>query len=244
MKTFLALLSLVCVVASCTPEPTAQEILQNSIEAHGGQKVYNAHVAFNFRDKHYDGKYSEGRYELKRIFKDSLNNTITDVLTNDGFKRFANDSLVNLTEEWSGKYANSVNSVFYFFRLPFNLTDPAVILSYQGKGKIDGQTYYKLKVAFSQEGGGEDFTDKFIYWIHEDSYTLDYLAYEYATNGGGKRFRKAINQRKVNGWLINDYINYKPKDLGIDISNYDTYFAKDGFKKLSEIINEQVEVNY
>ena len=243
MKHFLYLILILWVV-SCQKEPTAEEILAKAIEAHGGEKIYNSTVSFDFRNIHYKATYQNGDYTLSREFSDSLNNKIKDVLTNNTFDRTINDSLVSVTDQWKIKYSNSVNSVIYFFRLPFNLRDPAVMLSYLGKGTIEGTSYYKLKVRFSKEGGGEDFTDQFVYWINTNSYTLDYLAYEYATDGGGKRFRKAFNQRKVNGWLVSDYHNYEPLNLDVGIENYDHYFTKSGLKKLSEIVNKNVKVEY
>ncbi len=244
MKYLVSIFLLSIIFSACTQEPTAQEILTNAIQTHGGDKVYNSNVSFDFRDKHYKGEYNQGQYKLARYFSDTLNNTYEDVLTNQGFQRKINDSIVHVTDEWIGKYSNSINSVFYFLRIPFNLKDEAVILTYLGKRVIDGTNYYKLKVTFSEEGGGEDFDDVFVYWFNAETYILDYFAYEYATDGGGKRFRKAFNQRDENGWLISDYINYKPKDINVDIADYDKYYTEDGFKKLSEIVNKNVEVSY
>lgn len=244
MKIFFQLLVVSLVVSACSYQPTAEEILNNAIKAHGGNKTYNATVSFNFRDKHYVGVYKNGHYKLSRHFSDSLGNILVDKLTNSEFERSINDKVVALSDEWADKYSNSVNSVFYFFKLPFNLKDEAVILTYLGVASIENQNYYKLKVTFGEEGGGEDFDDVFVYWFNTETYTLDYLAYQYVTSGGGKRFRKAFNQRAVNGWIVSDFINYKPKDLNVDIADYDVYYAEDGFKKLSKIINKNVEISY
>ncbi len=244
MKYLYSILALTLFFTSCNTAPTAEEILAKAIEAHGGSKVNNSTVSFDFRKIHYKASYNNGNYELTRYLKDSLDNAIIDVLTNTKFERTINDTLVNVTDKWAKKYTNSVNSVFYFFKLPFNLTDPAAIITYVGTGSIDGVEYHKVKVAFSEEGGGEDFEDLFVYWFNTNTYALDYLAYEYATDGGGKRFRKAVNQRKVNGWLMSDYINYKPKDLKVSIEEYDVYLSENGLKKISEIVNKNVEVAY
>ncbi|MCF6360373.1 MAG: hypothetical protein L3J29_06385 [Cyclobacteriaceae bacterium] len=244
MKYVVSIFFLSSLFISCTQEPTSEEILEKVIQAHGGDQVYNANVSFDFRDKHYKAQYNHGQYKLARYFSDSLDNKYIDVLTNEEFERKINDSIVQVTDEWVGKYSNSINSVFYFFRLPFNLKDDAVILTYLGKGEIEETSYYKLKVTFGEEGGGEDFDDIFVYWFNSETYKLDYLAYEYATEGGGKRFRKAFNQRMENGWLMSDFINYKPNDLKVDIADYDTYFEEGGFVKLSEIVNKNIEVSF
>jgi len=241
---YLSIIFSALLIFSCQKEPTANEIILKAIEAHGGEKVYSSQFSFDFRDKHYIGNYSNGNYTLTRQFADTAGNTIKDILTNQHFERTINDTLAVITKEWETKYANSVNSVFYFFRLPFNLNEPAVISTYLGKASIENTNYLKVKITFSETGGGEDFTDQFVYWFNSETFELEYFAYEYATNGGGKRFRKAINQHTVNGWLVSDYINYEPKNLDVDISQYDTYFEEGGLNKLSKIINENIQVIY
>jgi hypothetical protein len=180
---------------------------------------------------------------LQRTFSDSTGQFI-DKLTNDGYSRTHNDSLVTLDEEWAGKYSRSVNSVIYFFRIPFVLKDEAVKPELLGTITINDHTYYKVRVSFSEEGGGDDFDDSFIYWINQESYSIDYLAYSYSTDGGGKRFREAINPRTINGLYAVDYINYKPNDMDIAIEEYDKYFLEGGMKELSRIENENISIEY
>ncbi|HHL53212.1 MAG TPA: hypothetical protein ENJ39_07520, partial [Flammeovirgaceae bacterium] len=110
MKIF-PFIALLLIVAACQQQPTAEEIIDRSIEAYGGQKVYNSIIEFDFRKRHYVAKYQDNHYELKRIFTDTLGNHYVDVLTNEGFTRTVNDSLAQLDDEWRGKYASSVNSV-------------------------------------------------------------------------------------------------------------------------------------
>lgn len=228
---------------SCTKEPSVNHLIDRSIEAYGGQKVFNSIIEFDFRNRHYLANYYNYKYLLKRTFSDSTGQFV-DELNNDGFTRTHNDSLVVLNEEWTGKYSRSVNSVIYFFRIPFVLKDGAVKPELLGTATIKGQNYYKVRVSFSEEGGGDDFDDNFIYWINKDNYLIDYFAYSYSTDGGGKRFREAINPRTVNGFYTVDYINYEPKDLKVEIENYDQYFVEGGMKELSRIENENVSIEY
>ncbi len=243
MRNPVLIIVLLFALGSCTKEFTAEEIIEQTIAAYGGDKVYNSVIEFDFRKKHYVAKYHNYRYELKRIFDDSTGHVV-DVLTNDGFTRTVNDSVVALDEKWTSRYANSVNSVIYFVRIPFVLKDPAVIKKLLGTSTIDGKEYYKVEVSFTEEGGGDDFDDRYVYWINKDTFYIDYFAYSYSTSGGGKRFRVAINPREVNGWRVVDYINYKPKDLDVDIAGYDTYFPTGGMEELSRIINENVSIKY
>ena len=73
------------------------------------------------------------------------------------------------------KYISSVNSVHYFAHLPYGLNDKAVNKKLVGDAEINGMPYYQLKVTFSQNGGGTDHHDEFLYWIHKENFTIDYL---------------------------------------------------------------------
>jgi hypothetical protein len=227
----------------CTKELTVDEIIDSSIEAYGGQKVSNSTIQFDFRDKHYLAKYHNQRFQLKRTFSDSTGQFI-DELTNDGFTRTHNDSLLVLDEEWTGRYSRSVNSVIYFFRIPFILKDGAVKPELLEPTTIKDKNYYKIRVSFSEDGGGDDFDDSFIYWINQSNFQIDYFAYSYSTDGGGKRFREAFNPRTINELYTVDYINYKPNDMEVEIENYDQYFLEGGMKELSRIENKNVSIEY
>jgi len=242
MKTYYLLILLIIGVG-CQKKLTVNEIIDKSVAAAGGDKVYNSVIEFDFRNKHYVAKYHHAKYELKRIFSDSTGNYI-DILNNDGFTRRRNDTLKTLTDEWSGKYANSVNSVIYFFRIPFILKDAAVKPQLIGSGTINDQQYYKIRIDFSEEGGGEDYSDSFVYWINKGTFYVDYLAYSYSTSGGGKRFRVTINPRNIDGLRVVDYINYEPKDLKVNIEDYDQYYKEGGLEELSRIINKNVTIKY
>ena len=105
---------------------------------------------------------------------------------------------------------------FISFQLPFGLNDPAVIKEYLGQKVINQQLYEKVKVTFLQENGGKDFEDVFVYWIHAESKTVDFLAYSYLTDGGGVRFRQAINRRnhlRYANFRITSTLNPKAKRL-------------------------------
>ncbi|MCB0609821.1 MAG: hypothetical protein KDD12_19025, partial [Lewinella sp.] len=143
----------------------------------------------------------------------------------------------------SSAYANSVNSVIYFALLPYFLNDPAVRKTYLGKTTIKGIAYHKIGVTFGAENGGKDFQDQYIYWIRQDNFTLDYLAYNYIVDGGGARFRQAYNLRPVNGLLIADYINFKPKSDSRDVVRFDRLFESDSLEELSRIVLENVAVD-
>ena len=227
-----------------TPSETkAQRIVDKAIEAHGGVNYKNLKIEFDFRNRHYKAERKDGFFKYERIFKDTADQNHHDILTNDGFVRTIDEQPVEVTAKKQSAYSNSINSVIYFALLPYFLNDPAVMKEYLEKEQINGTNYHKVKVTFKKEGGGKDFEDEFVYWINEETFTMDYLAYNYLTDGGGARFRKAYNTRIINGLRFADYENYKPNEKTRDIEKFGQLFQNDGLKLLSKIESENIEVH-
>lgn len=225
--------------------PTAQQIVDRAIEFSGTSKLDKARASFVFRGIEYLYSEENGLFVYARIQKDSIGNEVKDVLTNDGLERRINDEVAEITEERRAAYTSSVNSVIYFAFLPGSLNDAAVNKSYVGIVEIKDKTYYKIKVTFSAEGGGEDYEDVFYYWFDTSDYSMDYLAYSYNEEDGvGLRFREAYNMRRVNDVVIQDYINYKPIDPNQDLSLIDNAFVNGNLKELSRIELEKMEITY
>lgn len=223
-------------------EDPAQAAVDRAIEAHGSQVVSGHVIEFDFRGRHYISKRDGGRFQYERIFTDSTGNRYRDVLTNDGLFREINGEQAELSAKDSSAYANSVNSVLYFALLPYYLNDPAVRKQYEGEGEVRGEPYHKIRVTFRREGGGKDYEDQFMYWIHRKDHTIDYLAYNYQTDGGGARFREAINARMIDGLRFADYINYKPATPTMAVETFDRLLEQDSLVELSRIISEEVSV--
>lgn len=178
---------------------------------------------------------------MRRIKEDSVE-VIADTYTPNSFSRSINGSLVYPPDSMIFKYKESINSVFYFALLPYKLDDPAVIANRLENEKIGGKDYYKIKVRFKEEGGGEDFQDVFIYWFDAADYSLDYLAYSFQTNGGGLRFRKAYNERRIEDIHFVDYVNYKAtKEM--ELESLAKRFEAGELKELSRIELENLMVS-
>ena len=217
-----------------------QEVIDQAIIAHGQHLFENATLSFLFRDKQYSARRSDAEYIYTRSFKNG-SALIEDMLINStDFSRKKNDVSIEIEKEWAEKYSRSINSVLYFFQLPYLLNDLAVKKIDQGIKQIKGENYYQIKVSFQIENGGEDFEDEYLYWIDVNTFEIDYLAYNYITDGGGVRFRSAINKRRVNGLLVQDYINYAPLNKKIPLSSLITEFEKGALIERSRIINSDI----
>lgn len=244
MKRILFLLLTVILLISCdfekTPE-TAQEIIDKSIEVSQTDKLANATLAFDFRERRYVADRNYGNFKLKRITT-SGSEVLTDVLSNNGFQRLLNNEPFQVPDSMAVKYSESVNSVHYFSVLPFGLNDGAVNKKLLPEVTIKGRKYLKVEVTFDQNGGGVDFEDVFVYWVDKETFKVDYLAYLFHVNGGGTRFREVSKEHLIEGIRLVDYNNYKPNDPTIDVREMDKAFENNGLTKVSEINMENINI--
>lgn len=220
----------------------AQRVVDAAIAAHGGSAYESFLLEFDFRGTHYSAARKGGLFRYSREFTDSTG-TIRDVLDNEGFTRYRDGAPVSLSPERKGAFMRSVNAVIYFTLLPFGLNDDAVIKEWVEETSVEGQPYDVIRVTFKPSGGGDDHQDVFLYWFHKENHTMDYLAYRYETDGGGLRFRKAVNPQRKGGILLQEYINYKPENESVPIENLQQMFTSGSLEKLSEIRMDNVTVS-
>lgn len=241
MRKIIVFVSILSFLLGCQEQNPAQEIVNKAIEAHGGRLFEQSTIAFEFRDRNYEIFKSPSSFYYSREFTDSTG-LIKDVLTNEGFVRTVNGVSVSLEEKQIKAFTNSVNSVAYFAFLPYGLNDAAANKTHLGQVILEGKNYELIKVTFSEEGGGEDFEDEFLYWFDSNTFKLAYLAYSFHTNEGGVRFRKVIREHAANGLIIMDYENYKPTIKDTPLEDLATLFEEGKLELLSEIILERPKV--
>ncbi|SFA96795.1 DUF6503 family protein [Algoriphagus aquimarinus] len=230
------------VFASCNSRTEAEKIVDKAIEAHGGDIYNNSKVEFDFRKIHYTIYKTADRFEYIREFSDSTGN-VKDLLNNEGFVRTVNGAKIDtLSEEWTGKYSRSVNSVAYFAFLPYGLNDPSVFKTSLGETEINGEKYDLIKVTFAEEGGGDDFDDVFLYWIGADDSIIDFMAYSYHTDGGGVRMREVSAVQEVGGIRFQNYLNLKPADESLPVEKMQELYEAGELELLSEINLENITV--
>ncbi len=238
----LILAAAMLLTVSCTDtQPDAQTIIDRAIEKSGGEKYLDIQIEFDFRDRHYIATRQGGEYSYERITQDSTG-TIRDLLTNEGFRREVNGAHTQVADSMETRYSASINSVIYFALLPYGLNDPAVKKKLLGETIIHDTTYYKIEISFDEEGGGKDFEDTFIYWIHSKDFTVDYLAYSFEEKGVvDYRFRKAYHPQIVGGIRFQNYINYKPlEETTLEI--LDSLYLQHKLDTLSTIELKNIQV--
>jgi len=216
----------------------AELILNEAIEAHGGDLYNTAYYQFEFRGDTYKFKNNGQNFEYTKISRkdDALTE---DVLKNDLFSRKEDGHFLALTQKKINSAKGALNSVIYFATLPYKLNDASVNKTFIENTTIKGEPYAVIGVTFNEEGGGEDFDDAYHYWINTTTHKIDYLAYNYSVNEGGVRFRSAYNKRVVNGITFQDYINYEA-EVGTPLKDLPKLYEAGELKELSKIETENV----
>lgn len=238
-------------IASCkyeNPKPIAADkskgelIVERCIASHGGDLYDSAKMEFRFRNGVYTFDNQPTGYVYTRsVSTDST--LVVDTMTNLDLVRYVDGERQAIDSEMEEKYTQSINSVIYFATLPHKLADPAVKKRFVSDLALEGMTYHVIEVTFSAEGGGQDHDDIFYYWIDSTDYKIDFLAYSYAVNEGGVRFRTSYNRRTVGGITFQDYVNYKA-DLGTPLVDLPKLWKDGMLKELSKIETEDIKELY
>ena len=242
MKKKIILLFLILVSCSNSSHISTSQIINKSIKAHGWDQD-DFSIVFDFRDYQYELKRKNKFYSFQRTTKKE-GNVVKDLMSSKKkLKRFINDKSVELSDSMTNVFSNSLNSVMYFFQLPRPLNDQAVVPKYLGLTKILNERYWTIKVTFKENGGGKDYQDEFRYWININNGQIDYLAYNYLTEGGGTRFRQAVNKQLNQGFIFQDYINFKPNVKFVSLDSLPILFEAGNLIKVSNIKNKNIRVS-
>lgn len=232
---------LILVSCSNSSHISTSQIINKSIKAHGWDQD-DFSIVFDFRDYQYELKRKNKFYSFQRTTKKE-GNVVKDLMSSKKkLMRFINDKSVELSDSVTNAFSNSLNSVMYFFQLPRPLNDQVVVHKYLGLTKIFNKRYWTIKVTFKENGGGKDYQDEFRYWININNRQIDYLAYNYLTEGGGTRFRQAVNKELNKGFIFQDYINFKPNVKFVSLDSLPILFEAGNLIKVSSIKNKNIQV--
>lgn len=252
MRNLLTLVMVIISVTACkkstvdtvTPASTltASQIMSRAIEAHGSDLLENSTMTFSFRTADFMVNRKNGNFLYGRLTTRNRD-TITDHYSNEKTTRYINGIPQQLPDSVLVNITSGVNSVVYFAQLPYSLNGNAVNKKIKATDSINGKSYYEIEVTFDENGGGEDHEDVFVYWVDQQEFTIDYLAYSYCEEECGYRFRESINRRNINGVIVQDYNNYRAKVQDPDLTELDELFQNDGLELLSEIKTENANIS-
>lgn len=238
----LAAMVLLLAMGCASSEDQAIRVLADSIDRYGGEAFDDSYIRFTFRGVPFEVLRENGGFRYQRAVTDSMGRPVTEVMENSGTWIERDGARIELDSTETYQVETAVNSVVYFGFLPFRLDDPSVLTEYLGEVEVEGEPYHEIRVTFPREGGGVDWDTEFVYWIHADALTVDFLVYRYSRDGGGTRFRRAVNRREIGGLLVQDYENYAAPEDPEDLAEYDRLYEEGGLELLSMIELEDVVV--
>lgn len=222
--------------------PNPGELINDAVKNSGWNKFKNNNIEYDFRGTHYKVFHNNGRFIYEKIYVDTTQGIIREGMTNDSTYKELNGLTILLDEQQEQRIRNSINQVVYFNLLPYKLNDAAVNKKFAGEARIKGKEYYKVKVTFDEDGGGNDYNDWFIYWFEKETKSIDYFAYYYHTNGGSSRFRAVKKNHNIDGFTFYDWENFTSEEIGEEIENYDKLYSEGKLKKVSDIELKNIEV--
>lgn len=108
MLKIFSIAAILFVTVSCSDKRQGDEkaiqIVEQSIEAHGGKNYRDMDVSFDFRQFRVHLKQNGGVFLYERTSKDSMNNEIHDILTNNSYTRKVNGKKQVLSQKETDKY--------------------------------------------------------------------------------------------------------------------------------------------
>jgi len=129
----------------------------------------------------------------------------------------------------------------YFCFLPYRLNDPGVFKKDLGLTDWAERKLHRIKVTFAA-GSSTDASDEYMYWFDPETARLEYFAYTYDDNGGGLRFRRAINHRRFGGILFFDQENFGTEGAGLSVDLIDEAFVRNQLRHVSTVRLQDIEV--
>ena len=240
------MLSLPCAAAlgTAAPEPVRLEIVDRAIEHHGGE-IYRSNSAT------LDVCSKSGCFHLEtRAYRDGFHYTVSG-RSRDAELEVASSG-EGLTVSKDGKplvlgpgddqrYRDWAMARIYFCFLPYRLNDPGVHKKDLGLVDWDGRRLHRVKVTFEPESS-TDATDQYIYWFDPESARLEYFAYSYDDNGGGLRFRRTVNHRRVGGVLFFDQENFGVEGPGLSVDAIDPAYVREKMRHISTVRLKEIHL--
>jgi hypothetical protein len=219
------------------------DIVDRAIAYHGGEVLGRSEVRLEMCSK-------SGCSELRHRVDGGLFDLEAAATVRDAERRvrITNDTV----EWWQDGVAQSIDdreqalrdwvmSRIYFTFLPFRLNDAAVYKEDLGLEEWNRRSLHKIKVSFSP-GSSTHAQDEYLYWLDPETGRVELFAYSYATSGGGLRFRRAIDHRRIGGVLFFDQENWgvEGPDLSVDLITPD--FVDSQMRLVSTIRLDQIQI--
>lgn len=172
MKKLLPILFLSLFAFSCSETETnpAKELLNETIEAHGGLDKWNSYAQLSYTVES-GGSESNQTHDLKN--RRTYHKSNTYEMGFDGNEAWIKGDTA-VTNKMNPAFVHNID--FYFFAMPFVIADPGVKLVLGEPMKVQGETYDVLEVSYG-EGVGVAPKDIYKLLIDPDTKRMEWLLY-------------------------------------------------------------------
>ncbi|QNJ98382.1 DUF6503 family protein [Constantimarinum furrinae] len=186
------------------------EVMNTVFEAHGGLATWNK---FNNVCFEMDGKNGT---EVHTI---SLPNRHTKIETEDwtiGYDGTDVWLLENKPDSYKGNARFYHNLMFYFYAMPFILSDDGIIYEILPSAELKGKNYDAVKISYNS-GVGDSPEDEYIIYVDPDTRQMEWLGYTVTYTDQVKsndwHYIKYDKWQSVNGVMLPEKLTwYNVKD--------------------------------
>ncbi|GLR18111.1 DUF6503 family protein [Portibacter lacus] len=208
-----------------TTETRASNIpaeLKLVLDAHGGLDQWNKMNSLSY-------EFNRGeKTEIQKIDLKTRKVRIEGdgyVIGNDGENIWVSPNL----EAYSGKSARFYhNLLFYFYAMPFVVSDPGINYKVLDQAEVKGKTYNRISITYG-ENIGDTPEDEYIIYSDPETNKMEWLFYTVTFFSGEKSTKyNALNYngwKEVNGLLVPETMSgYLSEDGVVTTKRYDNLF--------------------
>lgn len=180
-----------CQKNTSLPNESLPEEMRKVLEAHGGIKNWEEKKTLTFKVKNKEEE-EEHKIDLKsrKVRIDSKSYSIGF----DGKEVWVTPD----KEAFSGSSPRFYhNLLFYFYAMPFVLSDPGIHYTHMDPINIIGKQYHRLKISY-ENGTGDAPDDEYIICYNPEDYLMEWLFYT-VTYFSGKE-SESYNAIHYNDW--------------------------------------------
>lgn len=244
MRTALVAALTLALLGAAASRPGRVEIVDRSIEYHGGDLYRQSDVRLKMCSKSgcsdLRARIDGGLYELEAIGRTSDGERHVRI-TNGSVEGWRDGAPMAVEPDREQVLRDWVMSRVYFVFLPFRLGDPSVFQHDLGLERWDGRPLHKVKVAFAP-GSSTHAADEYLHWFDPRSGRLEQFAYSYTTGGGGLRFRRTLNHRRIGGIGFFDQENWGVDGPGLSVDLVTPDYVAGAMRHVSTVTLSEIRV--
>ena len=248
MTLLLRLLCPLLLVSACKNKPTdsgpaASEILENAIQAHGGEKFMHSVQEFKvdqlsyhiLRDGHI-AQFTVTRTTDTSAYVGSYKNGYLEYFVNDVPQEELRDTRRFLEARLEG--------FVYLASIPHVFKQNAVVLEKLEDIMIKKESYYSLHIAFREDANTMNEKSEFILYVNKNTNLVDFYAQRYELAGGRKLFKKIKEKNQSNGLALYDYWNFTSKDTSMLLKDYYKDYNNNTLEELNNWNIQDLKVTF